>query len=465
MESLGPVLDSTANGSGLAPETLGDLERVRTVLAFVGKRVAGADPLVTLPATLDSIASAFTSAKAELELFQSDNDFGHITSANAHADSAIQTSAQILVPVAAAEITSLSEAAASYRATLARGLQDATGAFENYRTAIGNAREALSKQLEETKTQLGELSANIQAERDRFARTLLEQQEQFSKAQEARSGDFSNSLQNALNQLNTHTTEQINQFSTAQDRRGRDFTDAQTSRQGKFQELVDSYSETLRTQDTESAKQREELHKAHQVELDRLTKEYQQNAGSILAKVEEQKREVEKLVGVIGNLGVTSGYLKNANSARKSLWLWQFVAVAAMAGLIIVAIVVFYPSITGKDGTFSWPSFAGRVFITLTFGALAAYAAKQADNFFEVERRNRRLALELEAIGPYLAPLPLEQQHEFRVRMGDRSFGPDDASGKAQARSPATTVDMLWTLLKSKELQQLIEETVKKLKG
>lgn len=44
----------------------------------------------------------------------------------------------------------------------------------------------------------------------------------------------------------------------------------------------------------------------------------------------------------------------------------------------------------------------------------------------ESERRNRKLALELEAIGPYLAPLPEERQLEFRLALGDRTFGRED---------------------------------------
>jgi hypothetical protein len=130
-----------------------------------------------------------------------------------------------------------------------------------------------------------------------------------------------------------------------------------------------------------------------------------------------------------------------------------------------VAIKIFYPSLAGgANESFSWPGFAGRVFITLTFGAFAAYAAKQADHFLDIERRNRRLALELEAIGPFLAPLPPDLQNAFRVKIGERSFGQNEtATGSTDGRSPATTLDLLLKALESKQAQELID-LLKKLK-
>jgi hypothetical protein len=62
--------------------------------------------------------------------------------------------------------------------------------------------------------------------------------------------------------------------------------------------------------------------------------------------------------------------------------------------------------------------------------------------------------LELEAIGPYLAPLPTDEQNKFRIQIGDRSFGREDDTGhKPRRKSPVSVVD----LLKSKEGQEVFE--------
>jgi hypothetical protein len=98
-----------------------------------------------------------------------------------------------------------------------------------------------------------------------------------------------------------------------------------------------------------------------------------------------------------------------------------------------------------------------RVFLSLTVGVFAAYAAKQASNNLDIERRNRKLALELEALGPFIAPLPTEMQNKFRADLGERSFGiPDGDSKTPTGRDPVTAMDML------KEVRELVVDLSKK---
>jgi hypothetical protein len=116
------------------------------------------------------------------------------------------------------------------------------------------------------------------------------------------------------------------------------------------------------------------------------------------------------------------------------------------------------------QGHFNWGGFAGRVLLLASLGLIAAYSGSQADKLFVDEKRNRKLALELEAIGPYLAPLPIDEQNKFRVQIGDRSFGRDHEKDTGAHKSPATLVH----LLKSKEVKEFLElvmELAKKSKG
>jgi hypothetical protein len=58
METLGPALDQAAMREGIDPSTHDGLERIRAILTFAGKRLAGADPQLMHPAPLDGIAVA-----------------------------------------------------------------------------------------------------------------------------------------------------------------------------------------------------------------------------------------------------------------------------------------------------------------------------------------------------------------------------------------------------------------------
>jgi hypothetical protein len=256
--------------------------------------------------------------------------------------------------------------------------------------------------------------------------------------------------------LSQLTSDHQGQFSTSQETRAREFTDAQASRQDKFGTVIADYSQKLIEQNAEFTQEREAAVRGYDEDASALKTKYSDAAQKTLDDIARHRREVEKLVGVIGNLGVTSGYVKAANQARVTMWIWQSVTVASLGGLIIVAYKAFLPLV---QGTFTWEGLVGRVFLSLTVGVLAAYAASQADKFLEMERRNRKFALELEAIGPYLAPLSPESQEKFRVDMGERSFGQDDHGlGKRLEKSPATVVDVL---LKSKEFRAFITDLVR----
>lgn len=223
------------------------------------------------------------------------------------------------------------------------------------------------------------------------------------------------------------------------------------------------YTKRLADQDAEFARQRDAFASTAQGQLSALNENYEKGAQKILEEVGNHRRDVETLVGVIGNLGVTSGYQTTANSARRSMWVWQTAAVAAMLGLIGFAFFAFLPAMKGG---FTWEGFAMRGFLTITVGVLAAYAATQADRFFQMEKYDRKLALELAAIDPFIALLPQDEQYRFKLEIGRRSFAQEDVPMAKHEKSPATTLDVLFNSKQSKEvLQILIDAAQKTLKG
>lgn len=411
LSALGPVIDQAMARESNEPVAIEGLQRLRAVLAFSGKRLAAIDPFLVHVPPLDGMASFLQNATTEVQTFIADGNAGHLTNANAHADSVLTHLAQLHAPFAPDDLTAISESAASYRAALEQYLKEAAASHQQFKSEV----DAL-------KTKLAELTTSLNTERQRIASLVSEHQSQFSTAQEAR---------------------------------GREFTDAQSARQDKYVALVTDYAQKLTEQNAEFTRQREAAIKNHTDELGNFKNQYEQSANAILAEIEDHKRQVEKLVGVIGNLGVTSGYQKAANEARTTTRVWQIVAVLSMLGLITLSYFAFLPLVAGD---FTWSGFAGRVFVSLTAGALAAYAASQADKYQKIERHSRKLALELEAIGPFLAPLEKNKQEEFRLKIGDRSFGHGDAGTNISEKSPATVLD---TVFKSKEFAEFVAGIVK----
>jgi hypothetical protein len=474
--SLGPLLDNALEHEAIDAAGIEAVERVRAVLTFAGKRLAGADPLLVHEAPLDGIAGAAQNISAELRAFQDEGLVEYLANAAQQADVILTHLANIAYPFVADDWISIRDAAVSYRDSVEKHSE------RLHRTVAGvqTSADALD-------TRLKELASAVEEENTRLAAVTADFNTRYTTAEEARTQEAAAKIQAALSQLGTEAaavqqklselaTEIVNersrlatvatefqsQFSAAQELRSREFSEGQNNRQEKFTTLFTEYTQKLSEHNAEFAREREVAVQKHDAALADLHQQFAANAKAVLDQIDEHKRDVEKLVGVIGNLGVTSGYQKVANYARMSTIVWQAVAVLSMVVVIVFAFNVFLPLLQNQQHTgFDWHQFASRLVIMIPVGVLAAYAAHQGDKYQEMERRNRRLALELEAVGPYLAPLPVDKQEAFRLQLGERTFGRDDTEllsrrklRKQNDKSPATSVDL------ANQIQEMVRVAV-----
>lgn len=500
LESIGPAIDIALERESLTADAIDSLERLRAVLVFCGKRLAAADPLLVVPPVVENLANALTTLKANVDTFTSNGDVAQLNAANGQADGVLTHLVSVLGPVTADDLTVISEAASNYRATLGKYLKEAL-AFQQMLEAKQHANEAKITALESA----------ITTEQQRVASLVTEQQSEFSKAQDKRASEFSAAQNDQLSKFTTATTEFQTQFSADQDSRKTSFSEFQRLASEKVATLTAEFTAQLSEHDKAYAEKEKTAADTYNSNLQELQNSYSKTAAGILEQIEIHKKNVESLVGVIGNLGVTSGYLKVANHARWMLYIWQFITIVALGCLIYVAALVAFPNektfispvdqpaqlvsnaqlakprVNEDKGTLnkasnsikteavasvsvaSAPSpesdfyhgLVTRIFLALTFGIFAGYAGRQASHFMEIEKKNRKLALELEALGPFIEPLKQEDRDKFRVQVGDRSFGvPDHVVGKKED-DPVTAL----AIMKSKEIQEfltnLVKETVK----
>jgi hypothetical protein len=441
MISLGRSIDEAAAIAALEPEMAAGIERARAALAFIGKRLAGADPMIALPSPLEDIAGALSRGEQHLANFSSGQDAAGINSANDQIDAAIAATVHVPFLGTPDEFGALIESAVAFRGDLEERLV----------RAAESEKETRAKS-EELKATLAELAAGVQREKEQISAIVVDYQRQFSEAQDKRAQEFTATAQSGQQEFTRVTTEYQSQFSTGQDSRQKEFSEALKATERAFKDTVALYETRLSEQNTAFTTDRAELLKTSGEKNDTLHREYAEKAVTMLEQIETDKARVEKLVGVIGNLGVTSGYLRAANHARYSMWMWQTITVLAMIALSVMAYRTLH--LLGEvSGSFNWGGFAGRVVFLASLGVIAAYAGTQADKLYAAEKRSRRLALELEAIGPYLAPLPVEDQNKFRIQIGERSFGQEELGGAPSDKSPATML----ALLSTKEGKQLLE--------
>ncbi|MDX2220913.1 MAG: hypothetical protein SF172_17990 [Burkholderiales bacterium] len=383
-----------------------------------------------------------------------------------NAESADQESIQALLAEARAALDQIkSEAttnANSFQEKCNQELQNLRDAIQAINEAAGSApalRDEIGAMQLEARQEHHNIIAyaekveeQLQAANERISTLAAEFQAAFSAAQEERIKEFAASEASRQEKFNAASADQQTQF-----------TSAQSDRQDKHSAFMAEQTNKLNEQQNKFIADSDEIQEDFIDHKDRLKKSYEEKAQAILNKIEGHKAEVENLLGVIGNMGVSSGYLKTANSARKSLWIWQGVTVASMVALIIIAFKAFSPT---EGMTFSWEWFASRMALFIPLGVLAAYSASQADKAHKSEQKNRALSLELEALGPYLAPLPQEEQNKFRVEIGHRSFGQatKDSVGSDE-KSPATVVDAFNLKENVQEMKELATSIVDAVKG
>lgn len=500
--ALGAV-DSSINVAlgrdSVNPDMIDSLERLRTVVTYGNNRLAATDPVLVPPAAIDNLAQTLNQLKVYIDAFAANGDIEQINAANNQADIVLVNLNLILGPATVGDLTAISEAAAAYRQTLEKHLGDAL-----------TLQKALLESAATNETKIKTIETTLNAEQQRLATLVNELQSQFSAAQDKRATDFAASQADYLAKYTDASTEQKTQFSTDQDSRRTAFSDLQRDSQEKVSTLISEFAQKLKEQNEDFQTKEKLAAEEHKTNLVALNTEYMKQASTILDQIEKHKQEVESLVGVIGNLGVTSGYKKIANYARWMVVVWQTLTVFALAGLISVAFQVAFPGVIGsffsvgrvgqqqvlafkadvalpgnvnatsdkKNETQSefkataevaskphseadfYQGFATRVFLSITFGIFAAYAGRQASRFFEMEQKNRKSALELEALGPFIEPLDKPDRDKFRVQIGDRSFAvPDHDASKPKDDDPVT----LAGLLKSKDGVEAIINQLKEI--
>jgi hypothetical protein len=137
---------------------------------------------------------------------------------------------------------------------------------------------------------------------------------------------------------------------------------------------------------------------------------YEATAKTVLDTIVGNLKRAQELVGVIGDHGVTSGFKKAADDALLEVVYWQRVTFWSM---ILLILFTGTTAVTLHGTDLNWVDVARRVIFTVTVGALATYAASQTSRYQAAERKNRKLELELRALGPFLEPVAPRSARNF----------------------------------------------------
>lgn len=241
---------------------------------------------------------------------------------------------------------------------------------EKQQSAEEKLRE-LNEVISEQKENLSQLESQVSARKQEVASQLAQWQQQFSQAQEKRNED---------------------------------------------------YNSWRREIDDEARERIDEISKHFNGELENKQKAYEADIENYLAQAKVNHESIRELHQLAAEDSVAGGYVSNANKEGKAAIRWRrgsivFISLAsAWLGYIFIS----------RNGDITWQ--VALLSLPLTFVLLsgAAYCAQQSARHRNVEVRNRRFALEMAAIDPYLQSLDQPDRKELKKQLTERFFGQRD---------------------------------------
>ncbi|MBI4303957.1 MAG: hypothetical protein HY665_06430 [Chloroflexi bacterium] len=472
LSKLSLVLDESQPPMGEDSAAIEAWERIRQVRSLLESSLEAVDPALVPISLLDNIRGPLENLTAELSQYLSNRDHGYLVQANAYLDHVLTQLNLFLVPRSEKEVEGIGEAITSLRRAIgqhSRYLTEEVQKLQSTIAEVGLKAKQVKDMLDEQQRRFDSEIVTFQQRFTEIRQQLIttenelkaqftELQRQMIEAENERKSQFSRFEQAWNARFNDETQTRNNQFIEAEQKRSSQFTDAERARSETFADAEKKRQEEF-IRETQNQKEiTANLIEGIRVDHKDLKEQLLADGQGFLNELIDYKRKAEDLVHIIANTGMAGGYQRVANEERKVARFWQLVTGVSMLGLVGFAIYAFVLTI---HGAFNWGMFGGRAFVAVTFGIISAYAARQAEKHEEVERRSRRIELELASIDPYLAPLPEEVQHDVKQQLAERLFGQNESTpvNSTQVTS-GTALDLVRIALDN--VRVLLEHMTKK---
>lgn len=155
-------------------------------------------------------------------------------------------------------------------------------------------------------------------------------------------------------------------------------------------------------------------------EIEELKSNIDTNTTDLIKKLTFKLEEANKIVNVIGNVGVTGNYQLIANEHKSTANFWRWMAISFMAvfsGLLIWTIFEL------SKGTFDWTKSLIRLVAAAALSYPATYAARESSRHRRLETVSRTAELELASLNPFIELLPEDKKQTIKEKLVEKYFG------------------------------------------
>lgn len=226
-------------------------------------------------------------------------------------------------------------------------------------------------------------------------------------------------LESKIEQRNQETDKQIsewqNQFSQAQETRSADYNkwrqEINNDTQAKVNDTINKASAELNAAQEKSAAQ-----------TIAFRDNYEDEISEHINKAKADYDAIRTLYGLVAETSVGGGYVQNAIKEGKIAVRWRWFS---MTFIGFAAVWLFY-NFKSSGVQFTWQGALMSVPLTVVLLGGAGYCAQQSTRHRNIQVQNRRFALEMAAIDPYLQSLPEPDRIALKRDLTARYFGQND---------------------------------------
>lgn len=403
----------TVIASEIPSEQVSMLERLSEIFTILKEALDRVDPWLLSQNTLQNMNGHITSILRELTNYNNNKNVQHLNNSNNHLNNIIPFFSQVMVTRTPEDIEGVRKSVISFRMSIGQHLGN-----------VEKQANGTSEALVTNKEKLNDLTDSIENQKGRVDSVITGFQDQFLKGQTER---------NEKNEmLIEQTKSEVNKFISISGTK----LDEQMNRQ------QEEHNSQINKNEIEFDEQMAHQEKGFIEEFD---------------KIKEMNKEAEKIVGIISMKGLASGYQKIANDeGRKAFW-WNMGSIASILSVIVFG--VFF--ILLHEGTMEWTTLISRIVLSGFGLTLFTYCAKQASNYRNEERRNRKIELELASLDPYLKDLEENQQKDVKQSLVNKYFGVELSKSSGQQRTQQLQQqNVVDSLVNNPQLVQLLTDKI-----
>lgn len=170
---------------------------------------------------------------------------------------------------------------------------------------------------------------------------------------------------------------------------------------------------------------------------------------STLLELKKKETEISELVGVVSGKAIAGSY---ENSAATEKEMADYLRFGSLLCMFVIVFFVGYSFFETTTNSFKWETSAFRLVFAIFLSIPAAYLARESTKHRLQQYSHLQISLDLKAITPYIASLPIADQHRLKSEIANRLFAAKNHDQLSQESYPLNTHELLVVLINKLEL-------------